>query len=470
MGVLKMKKVLAVFLAAAVLSLPVGQIWAETAEDASSAAHGAQNDALQEGQATTDREINAAGTDEPPAENGIQEADDSGQPLSQADNTITENPVLTPSMTAPPDSVETNVSSFGLDEEEQSAAQTDGLPDASPPETQPKHISFDIEFTGGADCAVIGDTLWTEITFRNYGDDFTATGRWLLNGSPVPGFSNEQFTVYNGKTSAYPKYISKDFWDWGEITIGFEILIGGETFYRTERKAEIWNVPYSKAKINSVLAKVTPVRVEAWLNKTADLYSDVNCKYKKGTVKSGTKAICLNSKTGFSNQISLPDGRTGWVHVGDLNVSQKNYTQSPDLSNWDKNIFVNAKGYASSTDYLIWINLAHQRVNVFKGSKGEWSIEGVFPCASGRNVTPTITGVFKYYEKQSKWPYPNYYVAPVMIFSGNYAMHSVLLSNNGGIYDGTLGRPASNGCVRLSKQHIDWLAENIPLGTTVVVY
>ncbi len=337
------------------------------------------------------------------------------------------------------------------------------------PEKQ-KYISFDIEFTGGAERAVIGDTLWTEITFRNYGDDFTATGRWLLNGNPVPGFTNEQFTVYNGKTSAFPKYISEDFWDWGEINIGFEVLVNGESFYRTQRTVAIWNIPFSQEEIDSVLAKVTPVRVEAWLNQTANLYSDVSCTNKIGTVKSGTKVICINSKTGFSNQISLPDGRRGWVRVETLNVSSKNYTQSPDLSNWDKNIFVNAKGYSSTTEYLIWINLGHQRVNVFKGSKGNWSIEGAFPCASGRNVTPTITGVFQYYEKQAKWPYPNYYVAPVMIFSGNYAMHSVLLSNNGGIYDGTLGRPASNGCVRLAKHHIDWMAENIPLGTTVVVY
>lgn len=338
-----------------------------------------------------------------------------------------------------------------------------------PEVVQPK-ISFDIEFTGGADRAVIGDTLWTEITFRNYGEDFTATGRWLLNGNPVPGFTNEQFSVYNGKTSAYPKYISEDFWDWGEVSIGFEVLIDGESFYITERKVNVWNVPFSEEEIAHVLGKVKPVKVEAWLNKTANLYTNVDCKVQKGTVEKGTKVICLNSKTDFSNQIQLPDGKTGWVHVEDLNVSTKNYTQSPDLTNWDKNIFVNSKGYESSSEYLIWVNLGHQRVNVFKGKKGAWSIEGAFPCASGRNVTPTITGVFKYYAIQEKWTYPKYYVGPCMIFSGNYALHSVLLSNSGGVYDGTLGRPASNGCVRLAKHHIDWLAENIPMGTTVVVY
>lgn len=348
--------------------------------------------------------------------------------------------------------------------------EKDSQGETTPKSVNQQNISFDIAFTGGADCAVIGDTLWTEVTFPNYGDDFTAEARWLMNGQPIENFTNREFFICDGKTSAFPKLITEDFWDWGEISIGFEILIGGESFYKIERRAEIRNVPYAQEKIDEVLAKVKPVKVEAWLNKTAPLYTSVNCTTKKGTVTAGTKVICLGSKTDFSNYISLPNGDRGWVRVQDLNISQKNYTQTPDLSNWDKNIFVNAKGYRSDSEYLVWVNLAHQRVNVFKGSRGKWSIEGAFPCATGLNATPTITGEFKYYARDAKWTYPGYYVGPCLIFSGNYALHSVLLSDKGGVYDGTLGRPASHGCVRLAKHHIDWLDQNIPLGTTVVVY
>ena len=193
-----------------------------------------------------------------------------------------------------------------------------------------------------------------------------------MNGQPVENFTNRDFFICDGKTSAFPKLITEDFWDWGEISIGFEILIGGESFYKIERRAEIRDVPYAQEKIDEVLAKIKPVKVEAWLNKTAPLYTSVNCTTKKGTVTAGTKVICLGSKTNFSNYISLPNGDRGWVRVQDLNISQKNCLHNcPTSSNWDKNIFVNAKGYRSDSEYLVWVNLAYQRVNVFKGSRGK---------------------------------------------------------------------------------------------------
>lgn len=334
----------------------------------------------------------------------------------------------------------------------------------------PKQISFDIAFTGGANRVTLGDTLWTEITFQNYGDEFVGEARWLFNGQPIEGFSNDRFAVYNGKTSAYPKLITDDFWDWGDISIGFELLLNGESFYKTERRVEICNTAYPQEKIDEVLAKVKPVQVEAWLNKNAVLYTSVSCNQKKGSIAAGTKVICTASKTDFSNCITLPDGSSAWVRVQDLTVSSKNYTKSDDLTNREKDIFVNSKGYQSETEYLVWVNLERQKVNVFKGKRGKWNIEGSFSCASGQNRTPTVTGEFKYYAKDNKWTYPGYYVGPCLIFSGNYALHSVLLSDNGGVYDGTLGRPASHGCVRLAKHHIDWLAENLPFGTSVIIY
>ncbi len=394
-------------------------------------------------------------------------------PSSSVDTTITLDGTLSDDIT------EDNNAKKDFSDSEIASDGTDIIganEDSTKPETGntitdvPKNISFDIEFTGGADRVTIDDTLWTEVTFHNYGDNFTATARWLLNGQPIEGFTNENFSVYNGKTSAYPKLITDDFWGWGDISVGFEILINGESFYKAERRVQICNVPYPQEKIDEVFAKVQPVKVEAWLNKNATLYTSVSCSAKKGTVSAGTKVTCLASKTNFSNYIKLPNGSTGWVRVQDLNVSSKNYTQKTDLSNWEKNIFVNAKGYSSDTEYLVWVNLAHQKVNVFKGKRGKWSIEGSFSCATGENRTPTVTGEFKYYARDSKWTYPGYYVGPCLIFSGNYALHSVLLSDKGGVYDGTLGRPASHGCVRLAKHHIDWLDENLPLGSTVVVY
>ena len=177
--------------------------------------------------------------------------------------------------------------------QQESASDENGLPSttAEPeqaqepvatPEAQatPKHISFDIAFTAGADVAVLGDTVWTEVTFQNYGDDFDCTARWLINGGPAYGFQNDNFHVYDGKTSFMGKYISEDFRGWGDIRIGFEILINGESFYQINRTVRIKDLAYSDADINRVLSMVKPVRVEAALNQTSALYSDVECTRK----------------------------------------------------------------------------------------------------------------------------------------------------------------------------------------------
>jgi len=54
-----------------------------------------------------------------------------------------------------------------------------------------------------------------------------------------------------------------------------------------------------------------------------------------------------------------------------------------DYDQQTKTIWVNAKGYASTTRYLIWVSLAYQRVNIFEGSKGNWTLIHEYLCGSG---------------------------------------------------------------------------------------
>ena len=55
-------------------------------------------------------------------------------------------------------------------------------------------------------------------------------------------------------------------------------------------------------------------------------------------------------------------------------------------------------------------------------------------------------------------------------FYGDYLFHSVLCWPNGAIADGRVGMALSHGCVRLEVQNAKWIYDNIPRGTTVVVY
>ncbi len=148
---------------------------------------------------------------------------------------------------------------------------------------------------------------------------------------------------------------------------------------------------------------------------------------------------------------------------GILNVSAAlRYEQTPEE-------FVNSKGIESRTPYLVWVSKKNFKVTVFTGSKNNWKAEKTFKCSIGAPSTPTITGQYEYFSKESRWTYPTYYVGPIMRFYKGYALHSTLLRYNGTSADGRLGMKISHGCVRLAPSDIQWMVDMVPLHTKIYV-
>lgn len=322
-----------------------------------------------------------------------------------------------------------------------------------------------ITITACPDSVYLGDKLSVSVSISYKGEPTSCGAVWMFNKNPIHGFSNDRFMLEDGKTSTLNWNITEEWRGWGSMEVSFML-------YAKDMELGIVSQAFSiiDIKNDDILAIVQPVKVEATVAYNTSFYSDVMLKNKIGTVSANTKCQVLNSKSDYSNQILTEDGRQGWVSLSSLNISKKNYTKNQDFTNEQKNLFVNKKNYKSKTDYLVWVNLETQKVNVFLKKEGNWVLERVFSCASGKNATPTINGVFIYSELLNRWTYEHYYVGPVMIFSGNYAIHSVLMNYDNTIYDGTIGRPASNGCVRMLQPDVEWLVDYVPFGTTVVVY
>lgn len=150
------------------------------------------------------------------------------------------------------------------------------------------------------------------------------------------------------------------------------------------------------------------------------------------------------------------------------------WAQEHDYETYEKEIWVNAKGYTSKTEYLIWINLSMQRVNIFKGSEDAWT--ACYSCIVGTGAPGrgTPVGVYKTtYKAWAGWTTPTYTVKPVIGFKENtgYAFHSRLYYPGGTkLSDASIGFPVSHGCVRMYDEDVLYIYNNIPLGTTVVVY
>lgn len=130
-----------------------------------------------------------------------------------------------------------------------------------------------------------------------------------------------------------------------------------------------------------------------------------------------------------------------------------------------------ANAYSSDTNYLVLVNRATHKVGIFTGSKGNWQMNFYWDCADGKESTPTVTGVFtvgkKGYYFDSDGVRCYYYTQ----FYKGYLFHSVLYNpKNGNLADGRVGMALSHGCVRLQIDNAKWIYDNIPKGTTVVVY
>ena len=111
------------------------------------------------------------------------------------------------------------------------------------------------------------------------------------------------------------------------------------------------------------------------------------------------------------------------------------YTDLPMDTNSARNAEnrVNGLNLSSETPYLIWVNKSEYTVHVFLGTKNNWNQVFSCKCAIGAPGSPTVTGTFKYFSRESRWSYAKFYVGPIMRFYGSYAIHSTLLR-----YDGRL--------------------------------
>ena len=134
-----------------------------------------------------------------------------------------------------------------------------------------------------------------------------------------------------------------------------------------------------------------------------------------------------------------------------------------------KEAYVNSKGIISKTNYLVWVSRKDFSVMVFTNNGEGWKLERTFPCSIGAPSSPTITGEYEYFSKESRWSYPTYYVGPIMRFYKGYALHSTLLRYDGSDADGRLGQRISHGCVRLAPADIQWMVNTVPLYTKIYI-
>lgn len=270
-----------------------------------------------------------------------------------------------------------------------------------------------------------GGSLLTQVKFTGVTESKICSAQWYQDGEPIEGFRNDHFELTADKISQHTTYFTftKDMQT--SVTMGFKLTYDNPSTGETE---------------------------ELYVEKTVPIenYSD-EWYYERDV----NRVLNLVSSTYRGNYTTA-------------------YAVNGDYSQTEKEIWINAKGYSSNTQYLLWINRAYQHVNVFQGSKGNWKMIKSFLVGTGAASTPTPTGLTTVsYKLAGGWTTGTYTVRPVVGFypGTGYAFHSRLCyPGTDTEYDFSAGYPVSHGCVRMYKSDINWIYNNIPVGTAVVIF
>lgn len=285
----------------------------------------------------------------------------------------------------------------------------------------------DMKIVMKADSVAPGSSLKASASFAGVSEPVVCEMQWYLDGKPVAGYHA------SGKT------------------------VGADTVSAFSQKLQFSRYMDLSHRIGLGVDYIDPQSGE-----TVRLYTE---KTVKVTNYSASYYNQLENQALYKQALNTVSSKYKGNYTSSYNI---------DYSTAIKQAFVNAKGYSSKTGYLVWTNLATQKVNIFTGSKGNWKLLKTFRCATGAKSTPTPVGVTYVTYKQSGWYTSSYICKPIVRFypGTGYAFHSRLYypDGSGKVKDGAMGYPASHGCVRMEDVGIQWIYNNIPVNTTVVIY
>ncbi|MBO4418846.1 MAG: S-layer homology domain-containing protein, partial [Oscillospiraceae bacterium] len=201
----------------------------------------------------------------------------------------------------------------------------------------------------------------------------------------------------------------------------------------------------------AILAKqIRTQNVQGKLTQASTLCTNMNLTGAIANYPAGTQVTILQSRQSRYTKVRTPDGNVGWVSFYAVQPSSEKFYTTEDYSAPLKEYYVNqVRNASSSTNYLIWVSLYTQRVNIFQGSKGNWKLIQSGQISSGRNACPTPAETTKILYKTSQWEYEVYYCHHVSVFDEARGFHSRPTAYGGGVYQPAIGYPVSSGCVRL---------------------
>ena len=150
----------------------------------------------------------------------------------------------------------------------------------------------------------------------------------------------------------------------------------------------------------------------------------------------------------------------------DMDLTKQIYDASECYSKAVAEAWVNQEGFKSKTDWLFWCNKYTQRVYIFQRINNYWVLQKTYKCGTG-NIAygdGSDQGVgfgWKIWDKQREFKGPR--------GTQYWNMHYSSLYGNS-IHKGSVGKPSTHGCISMANAAVQWVFNNLPLNTKVIVY
>lgn len=132
--------------------------------------------------------------------------------------------------------------------------------------------------------------------------------------------------------------------------------------------------------------------------------------------------------------------------------------------------FVNDNDIKSSTNYLIITSIKNKFTYIYERNNNVWDLLFKWSCTVGKPSTPTIKGVFSVGAKYPAIGDSNSSAKYAIHITEQYYYHSIIYDATGMyIKDDRLGMAISHGCIRLYTSSAQWIYDNVPSGTTIII-
>jgi len=210
--------------------------------------------------------------------------------------------------------------------------------------------------------------------------------------------------------------------------------------------------------------------VYATVKNNTPLYPSIGASKASSYIKGGKVEVVRDKD--YKWYYIKTDTLSGWTKIEYLSIDTKFNKLDEKLYPSEIEFFANDYFKLDSpTDYLIWVDLKRQLINIFTRSENSWKLTKQIPCATGKNISPTIKGTFSINNNRGTWMPAggNAWVKNYVGFYSSYFFHSVKVKRDGSLYDNTLGTVASAGCIRMPLEDSEWFSKTIPVNTTVFI-